>query len=328
MRTLLVLGGTAWLGREVARLALERGYQVTCLARGDSGPVADGVRSVRADRTHPDAYDAVRDQLWDDVVDVSWQPGQVRSALAALSAAAAHWSYVSSCSVYAAHDLPGIDEDAAVLAPHPGDEAAIEDYGAAKVACEQAVVQALGDRALLARAGLLGGPGDPSDRFGYWVGRFALAGDGPVLVPDAPDQPSQTLDVRDLAAWLLRAGEQGVHGPVNAVGEQRALGELLAVARQVGGPADVVSAEPQWLLDNDVAGWMGARSLPLWLPWPDHAGFGARADARALHLGLTRRPVQDTLTDTLAYERALGLSRPRKAGLTRAEELDLIGRVG
>lgn len=32
----------------------------------------------------------------------------------------------------------------------------------------------------------------------------------------------------------------------------------------------------------------------------------------------------ETLRDSLAYERELGLDRDRKAGLTRAEELDLI----
>src|SRR5215218_3750110 len=47
----LVLGGTAWLGGHIASAALERGHQVTCLGRGFSGAVPEGVELVRADRS-------------------------------------------------------------------------------------------------------------------------------------------------------------------------------------------------------------------------------------------------------------------------------------
>lgn len=330
MAHVLVLGGTAWLGRETARTALERGHDVTCLARGESGDVAAGATFVRTDRTAPDAYAEVAGQDWDVVIDVSWQPGMVRSALDALGDRTRRWVYVSSCSVYADHDTPGADESADLAEPLDSDvaEDGYTHYDKAKVRCEMLVTDAVGDRAVLARAGLLGGAGDYSDRFGYWVSRFALAGDGPVLVPDTPTQPTETLDVRDIAAFLIDVGvsDRGdLRGPVNVVGAQRTLGEVLDRAAALAGfTGRVVPAAPSWLTEHEVAPWSGPRSLPLWLPMPEYAGFTTRDDSRALSWGLTRRPLDDTLRATLADERARGLDRTRKAGLTRADELELI----
>ncbi|GAB3684604.1 NAD-dependent epimerase/dehydratase family protein [Angustibacter aerolatus] len=330
MGRVLVLGGTAWVGREVARQAVAAGHEVLCLARGESGEVADGARLIAADRTRPDAYDEVRGDL-DHVVDVSWQPGMVRSAVEALAGRTGRFTYVSSGNVYADHSVLGQVEDAELLPPLAGDTADQERYGEAKVACEQAVTAVFGDGAVLARAGLIAGPGDGSDRFGYWVGRFALAaeaGQQPVLVPDAADQGSQVIDVRDLAAWVLSAPDAGASGPYNLVGDRYRLGDVLAAAREVAGhTGPVVAASQEWLEAHEVTGWSGPRSLTLWLPWADHRGFGARDNARALADGLRLRPVAETLADVLDDERRLGLGRDRSAGLSRDDELALLDEL-
>src|SRR4051812_42418761 len=150
---ILILGGTQFLGREIARQAAGRGHAVTCLARGHSGPPAPGARLIVADRQDPNAYEQALEQSWDAVVEVSWQPGFVRAALAALADRAGHWTYVSSGNAYAAFDTPGADESFPLRNPTDQDQVEPELYGEAKVACEQASTAALAGRLLIARSG-------------------------------------------------------------------------------------------------------------------------------------------------------------------------------
>ena len=328
----LMLGGTAWLGGEIARYALAQGHDVTCLARGESGSVPDGAALVTGDRTRPEAYQPVADTAWDLVVDVSRQPGQVRSALSALSDRTDHWTFVSSGSVYADHSRPGAGLDTPLLPALEGDEAGPETYGEGKVACEEACRSARGDDVLLARSGLIVGYGDRSDRLGYWPARFALAQEdgGPVLVPERTDRPAQFLDVSDLAAWVADAGLRGDTGPVDVYGPQRVLGDVLDVAREVAGfSGDVVPVSDATLHAAGVEEYMGARSLPLWIADPEWAGFSARDTASAEAAGVPVRDLHDTMRQALAWERELGLGRTgRRAGLDRAEELQLVAAAG
>lgn len=329
---ILVLGGTAWLGGCIASTAAQSGHQVTCLARGLSGAVPDCATWVIADRTQPGGYEQVSDRQWDVVIDVSSQPGQVKSAVAALAGRAAGYVFVSTCSVYADNATPGQDENAPLLPALEGDVmATLDTYGQAKVACEQHVWRAFGPKhALIARAGLIGGPGDTSDRTGYWPLRFARPAtkDGAVLVPDTPQHATQVIDVRDLAEWLVDASTRGIAGIFNATGATVPLSRHLDAARTVAGhTGPVVPADPQWLLDQGVRQWTGARSLPLWVADPDWRGFGSRDSGQARAAGLRTRPLEQTLADTLAWELTRDHGNARRAGLADDDERALIELV-
>lgn len=350
MARILVLGGTSWLGGTIAAEAARRGHEVVCLARGESGRVPGGTTLVRADRDRADAYAALpdppvtdlaaapaaassttRDVEYDLVVDVARQPGHVRGALAALSERAANWVFVSSCSVYARQDEHGADESAHLLSAVVGDLVTAEQYGPGKVACEQAVTTARGDRALIVRSGLIVGAGDPSERFAYWPSRFALAAEdgGPVLVPAQVDRPVQWVDVVDLAQWLLTAGLAGVTGIVNAMGAPQSLGTVLeqaVVTAEFTG--ETFAVDDNALVAAGVEEFMGPRSLPLWLHDPEWSAFLDRDATTARELGLRQRPLADTMRDALDTERRLGLGRRReRAGLDREAELELVAIV-
>lgn len=329
---LLILGGTAWLGRTVAAAALDRGHKVTCLARGSKGVVAEGAGLVRADRDQDDAYEQVIGQQWHAVLDLARQPGHVRSAVAHLHSVSDYYLFVSTGNVYADHRAPDQNEDAQLLPALKSDAmSSMEQYGEAKVACEQAVVGAFGnERSLIARAGLIGGPGDESGRSGYWPWRFSSPADvdGAVLVPDDARQQSQLIDVRDLAAWLVKCAEDGTAGIFNAVANRMALSEHLSIARRVAGhAASVVPVSTEWLIGQGVNSWAGPRSLPLWLDDPEWFGFTARDTSRAEAAGLSARPLSQTLTDVLEWELSRPTPGPHGAGLSDTEERELLARA-
>jgi nucleoside-diphosphate-sugar epimerase len=327
---LLVLGGTVFVGHTVAEEALRRGHEVVCAARGTSGDVPAGAKLVRVDRGDPDGLAPLAGERFDAVVDVAtisypW----VRDAVRVLGPNAGHWTFVSSISVYADFDEPGQTEESAVLEPRQEDgtrpDADPSLYGSVKVASENEVLEHLADRAFVVRAGLITGPRDGSDRFGYWPGRFARGGQ--VLLPPTEGMLTQHVDVRDLASWIIDAGERRITGVYNATSPPRPLTELLDDIREILAPAgtETVTVTEEHLRANDVQYWSGPKSLPLWLP-PKHRGFAAHDVSKAVAAGLTFRPFEDAVRGALSVETALGFDRERKAGLTPAQEREVLDR--
>jgi 2'-hydroxyisoflavone reductase len=320
MMKLLILGGTRFVGRALVESALANGHEVTLFNRGQSNPdLYPEVEQLRGDRDG--GLDALRGRQWDAVIDTcGYVPRLVGDSARLLADAVAHYTFISSISVYADFNRAGIDENHP-LATMPDETVETidgETYGPLKVLCEKVVDEAMNGRSLQVRAGLIVGPHDPTDRFSYWPYRAAQGGE--VLAPGSPDAPVQFIDVRDLAAWTVQAAERQLTGAYNATGPAAPLSmqSLLHTCREVSGSDAVFTwVDEAVILENEIAPWT---ELPLWLPGEDGAAFGGVDCRKAQANGLTYRPLADTIRDTLAWLHTRPADYTWRSGLPAEKE--------
>jgi 2'-hydroxyisoflavone reductase len=297
----LVLGGTAFVGRAIVDALLAGRHAPTLFTRGRTGAdLFPEVPRLVGDRSAGD-YASLVGTDWDAVVDVSaYVPREVGQVGAALGAVG-RYLFVSTGSVYdkqtAQLTAEGVTtEDSPRLAPHrASEESAPGLYGPLKVACEDDVLARYGDRATIVRPGIVAGPHDPTDRFTWWV-RAAAAG-GRVEVPGRLDQPVQVVDARDLAALVTALLTDDRPGAFNAVGPAvpitlRTLLETCASA--LGTEVDPVEVPLR-------------EGFPLLTPSPDHDVMFRRSAARAHAAGLPATPLEQTARDVRGWDLERGL---------------------
>ncbi len=314
---ILVLGGTAFVGRAIVTDALRHGADVTLFGRGRTGTeLFPGVPRRIGDRDAGD-YAALCDGEWDAVVDVSgYVPRHVNQAMDVLGDRVGRYLFISSHAVYAQTGVgPGSDEDTPRRPPRRDTEMLDDEtYGPCKVACEVDVLARYGDRATIVRPGKVAGPHDSQDTFTYWVRRAARG--GRVALPGPPEQPVQVIDVRDLARLVVRLLADDRPGAFHAVGpaEPTTLGGLIATCAAVAGTTVELVGVP-------------ADAVPPMFPlirtnWSTQQ----RSAARARAAGMPATPLAVTAADVLAWDRARG-EPPLQCGLSPADEAALLAEV-
>jgi 2'-hydroxyisoflavone reductase len=334
---ILILGGTGFTGPEQVDYALARGHKVTLFNRN---------------RTRPDMFKGKVDQLIGDLgADTSALAGKkfdvvldnpttfpfwVRNAAQHLAGKVGHYIFISTLSVYPDNSIVNADESAGTTPMPPGvdpyttvREHAGQYYGALKTFSEQEVAKHYGRAYTIVRPGLIVGPLDRSDRFTYWPARIDRGGE--VLAPGTPDDPSQFIDSRDLAEFMVRLAENKVLGTFNAMGPAKptTMAEVLYGIKAVTTAGASFTWVPNdFLASNGVRGW---RHMPIWLPPAGPtAGFLRRVNSKALAAGLTFRPLAMTAKDTLDWHK----TRPEEeqkamlegavAGISPAKEAEVL----
>jgi nucleoside-diphosphate-sugar epimerase len=329
---LLILGGTGFLGPHVVDNARARGHVLTLFNRGKTNPgLFPDIETILGDRDGQ--LDGLKGRKWDGVVDTSgYVPRIVKMSADLLAPSVRQYVFISTISVFGQAPKPGADESHPVeQVPDPKSEDVSKYYGGLKALCEKTVAGSLPGRATVVRPGLIVGPLDTSDRFTYWPVRMARGGE--VLAPGDGTDPVQFIDVRDLAAFVVRAIEDRATGTFNATGPahvltMRELLEACRVAPPAASPSPAAATaaakltwvDTEFLSKMEVSAWS---DMPVWVPGTGESAGFARVDARrAIGAGLAFRPAADTARDTLAWWKTLPAERTAKpkAGISPERE--------
>ena len=289
---------------------------MTLFNRGRTRPdLHPGVEKLRGDRDGD--LGALAGRSFDAVVDTSgYLPRVVTATLDALGDVG-HYTFVSSVSVYASLAEPTAEDAPTAVLEEETEDYRSAAYGPLKALCET-VVRTRFPAAFVPRPGLIVGPWDPTGRFTYWPKRFLDP--GPVLAPAPPSAAAQVIDVRDLAGWIVDAGERKLAGTFNAIAPPTTFSELIETCRAgAGSDAEVIWVDPDFLVEHEVGEWM---ELPLWLHDPAYASMLSTPVDRALAAGLSIRPLVETVAGTLEWIAAGDelSSEPPPAGLDRQKE--------
>lgn len=309
----LILGGTGFIGPHLVHGLVERGHQVTIFTRGRrEADLPSSVTRLVGDRDAKDAsgqlagnYEALKGKKWDAVFDDSaTNPIWVRQATALLKDAAPLYLHVSSTGVFYPYRTTDIDESTKVRMSM--EEESADQFGVNKANCEQIVRDVFGANAINIRPTYIVGPGDTSDRFTYWPVRLARGGD--VLAPGKNTDPSQFVDVRDLAAFMIKVVEDKRGGTYNVAGprERLTFAKFIDEAKRAVGP----DAKITWVDDYE---FLKAQKLGFACPWglPEGNELGQMSisNKRAVAAGLTFRPIGETVKDTLTWWNSLPAER-------------------
>ena len=300
---ILILGGTQFVGRHIVLAFLAGGHRVSILTRGQSpDELPENVERLRGDRTGAGGLDTLAGRRWDACVDVSgYTPAAVRASAACLRDRVGRYVFVSTVSVYAEPDRHPVREDDPLLPPAAADQTEVTgaSYGPLKVACEQIVQEAFGDRATILRPQIVAGPFDHTARYPYWPDR--AGGGGETLLPGSGEDHVQVIDARDLAAFTVRVVEQGVSGVFNVAGPRLSWAHfagVLGVRQPLWVPAEALERLG-----------LGFRELPLFIPESgEQAGLMDVSADRALTAGLTLRDLAVTARDTRAWSAGAALT--------------------
>ncbi|HEY1434569.1 MAG TPA: hypothetical protein VGG65_04290, partial [Thermoanaerobaculia bacterium] len=325
-KTILVLGGTNFLGPAVVRAAVIGGHTVTLFNRGVTNPelfpFLEKLHGLRSPTASEENWTAIGSRRWDAIIDV-WpsDPALAESAAKRLRGQTDHYLYVSSIATYDPRGFahPDLAEDGALNPWVPS----APNYNRGKSETERRLQALVGEKLTVVRPGAIKGDRDDTPDLLAWLRRSQSGGRH--IGPGSGDDHVQEVDVKDVAGFLVLAAERPLYGTFNLTGPAVTFREFVAScnavmrsrAEYVWIPREFLHGQgldPAPFGDPKIPSYLG--KFPSWHPEPERVGVYQVSSRKALDAGWTRRPFAQTAEDYLWSIDSTGSDNPWTDELT------------
>jgi len=325
----LFMGGTGFIGPHMVRALLNAGHEVTLFNRGRTNThLFPELAKIKGDRLTDDIKQ-VSGHDWDLIVDSScYVPRAVDMLMGAVDAdKVKQYIFISTISVYASFAPIGLHDGSppAQMDEDPDSEDTSQWGDALRVRPGEQAQKAVRGRVTKVRCGLIIGPGDKTDRFTYWPVRAAQSDE--MLAPGDGSDPLQTIDVRDLADWVVHCIDNKLVGPFNSTNPAGlyTFRDTLNMCRDELNPDLKLTWVAEDFLDTQKLGDSGG--LPLWVGSnKDYAGLWKVNAGLAASKGLKARQLSESIRDTWAWWLTLPEERTAKlkTGISKERQEEIL----
>ena len=300
-RTILVLGGTGFVGPAFVADSVAAGHEVTLFNRGVTNPSlfpnVEKIRGKRDPQKEQQDLSGLSGRNWDVVVDVWPQdPSMVESAAKLLGSRTKHYLYVSSVAAYDGFPKSDISETFPLRKWNP----AKRDYESDKAESERRLSELLGSKLTVVRPGpIMGERGGSPDLF-TWLMRARSGGQH--IAPGEGTDAVEFVDVKDVATFLLLAIEQQKLGAFNLTGRSMSFAAFLRSCKATtSSNTDFVWIPRAFLAKEGLKtdGELGVYSgnFPLWRPDDNVQNLFRISSKKAYREGWQTRPFSKTAED-------------------------------
>ena len=323
MQTVLILGGTNFIGRNlVEELQAVGDFDITLFNRQETNSdLFPNINKIKGDRETDDIIQ-LNKQSWDCIIDLScYYPENFEALLNLLQGQVKRYIFVSTISVYQLSEaiLKNIITEDLETLPYGELEIAnrtMETYGNRKAECERILLKTKWLDKIILRPSIVYGKYDKTDRLYYWL--YRIKNQLPFILPNNGADKITLTYVKDLVKIIIKSIELKNHSIIYNATTHNPLA-LMEIIESVCKFNTVINTSATSLADKNINPEL---DIPLW--FNSSLMFDNKKLTTDFQIELM--PFKQSMVETMNYFDSLNWELP-KTGLGIKTENELVEKL-